>query len=261
MARRLPIGAAALLALALIATGLVAPAQGERSQRGNLVVSLDGEMTPLRLPRDKPAPVAVRLEGGLRTADGETLPRVTRVELGLPAEATLTTRGLPACSLRRLRDATSAQALAACRPALVGRGRLEADVLLPNQPAFALPARVLAFNGRVAGRRAVVLHTYAEDPPTVAVLPFLVRPGKGRFGTALVADLSPELGPWPRFASFEVTLWRRYSHRGHRYSYLNASCPIPPRFTAGFFSFARSSFTLADGGEIGTGIARSCRAR
>ena len=58
-----------------------------------------------------------------------------------------------------------------------------------------------------------------------------------------------------------MTLSRRYAYRGQRRSYLSASCPIPPRFTAGFFSFAKASFTLAGGGRIGTGIARGCRAR
>jgi hypothetical protein len=258
------VGRGALLALACLAAlgvGLTGLAHGERSQRGNLIVSLDGELSPLRLPRDRPAPVAVRLDGGLRTADGATLPRVTRVELGLPAEATLDTRGLPTCSQQRLRNATVAEALFACRQALVGRGWLEADVLLPNQPPFAIRSRLLAFNGRVGVHRAVILHAFAADPPTVVVLPFLVRSGSGRFGTALVANLPPALGPWPHFAHFEVTLWRRYAYRGQSRSYLSASCPIPPRFTAGFFSFARASFGLLDGGRIGTGIARSCRAR
>jgi hypothetical protein len=95
----------------------------------------------------------------------------------------------------------------------------------------------------------------------VAVLPFIVEPGSGRFGTALVADLPPALGPWPHLAHFEMTLSRRYSYRGRSRSYLSASCPIPPRFTAGFFSFAKASLTLAGGRQIGTAVARGCRAR
>jgi hypothetical protein len=258
MSRRLPALLVGLLALGLALAGL---AHGERSQRGNLIVSLDGKLSPLKLPRDRQVPVTVRLDGGLRTADGETLPRVTRIELGLPAQATLNTRGLATCPQRRLRNATTAEALAACRPALVGRGRLEADVLLPNQRPFAISARLLAFNGRATGRRAVVFHAFAPNPPTVVVLPFLVRRGSGRFGTALVADLPPALGPWPHFAHFEVELSRRYRYRGQSRSYLSASCPIPPRLTAGFFSMAQASFSLAKGGQVGTSIARSCRAR
>ena len=250
-----------LLVLALLVglgTGL---ARGERSQQGNLIVSLDGSLSPLTLPRDRLAPVEVHLEGGLQTADGGLLPRVTEVELSLPGQGVLTTRGLSVCTQGRLRDTTTKQALAGCGDALVGSGRIEADVLLPSQQPFRVHTELLAFNGRVRGRRAVIVHAYSAEPPTVAIVPFLVRRRSGRFGTALIADLAPALGPWPHFAHFDLTLSRRYSYRGKSFSYLSASCPIPRRFTAGFFSFAKASFTLAGGGRIGTGIARSCRAR
>jgi hypothetical protein len=250
----------------LVVLGLVGAlgaglAHGERTQHGNLIVALDGGLSPLKLPRDRPAPVSVHLDGGLQTADGGLLPRVTQVELGLPRQGVLSTRGLPTCPQRRLRNATSADARAACAGALVGSGRLEADVLLPNQNPFTIHADLLAFNGRVGGRRAVILHASAAKPPTVVVLPFVLRQREGRFGLAMVADLPPTLGPWPHFAHFEMTLSRRYAYRGQERGYLSASCPIPPRFTAGFFSFAKASFTLEDGTRVGTGIARGCRAR
>jgi hypothetical protein len=251
----------ALGALALLAGIGAALAQGERTQYGKLVVSLDGGLAPLKLPRDHKAPVAIRLGGGLRTTDGSTLPRVTRIALGLPGQGELDTRGLPVCAVRRLRNATVAEALQNCRPALVGHGKLAADVLIPTQAPFRVHASLLVFNGRVGGHDAVLLHAFSARPPSVAVVPFLVRRGSGRFPTSLVARLPPALGPWPRFAHFELELSRRFTYRGRARSYLNASCPIPIRFTAGFFSFARATFTLAGGREVSTGIARGCRAR
>jgi hypothetical protein len=249
------------LVIALLAVALAAAsAGGERTQDGHLIVSLDGGLAPLTLPRDRPAPVAVRLAGGLQTTDETLLPRVTRVELSLPGQGILDARGLPVCPVSKLRNATSAGALAACRDALVGRGKLEAQVHVPNQPPFAVHAELLAFNGRVRGRRAVIFHGSAANPPTVVVLPFLLRLETGRVRTRLVADLPPELGPWPHFAHFEVSLFRRFRFQGQERSYLSASCPIPKRFTAGFFSFAKASFTLAGGRRVGTSITRSCRA-
>jgi hypothetical protein len=250
-----------LVALALLGGLAAGLARGERTQKGDLIVSLDGGLTPLKLPRDRLAPVAVHLEGGLQSTDGKLLPRVTRIELGLPAQGVVSTRGLPTCSQRQLRNARPPEALAACRTALVGHGLLEAQVKVPQQAPFTIHTRLLAFNGRVGGRRAVLLHAYAANPPTVAVLPVLLRRGSGRFGLTLVADLSRALGPWPRFADFDLTLSRRYSFRGRRRSYLSASCPIPRRLTAGFFSFARADLTLVGGREIGTSIARGCRGR
>lgn len=252
---------AALLALALLAALGAAAALGERTQHGNLIVSLDGGLAPLQLPRDRPAPVSVRLAGGLQTADDEQLPRVTRIELGLPGQGVLSTRGLPVCTVRRIANATPREALSRCGDAVVGRGRLGADVLLPNQEPFAIAARLLAFNGRVAGRRAVLLHGFARKPPAVVVLPFLLERREGRFSTALVGDLPARLGPWPHFAHFEMRFSRRYVYRGRERSFLSASCPIPSRFTAGFFSFAKATLTLAGGRQVSTGIARGCRAR
>lgn len=262
----LPGGAASRATLALavlaLACGLGAgQARGERDQKGNLIVFLDGGISPRELPRDRPAPIAVHLRGGLQTADGEVLPRVTRVELGLPAQGVISTRGLPTCSQRRLRDTKPAAALAECRSALVGQGKLEALVQLPNQQPFTIHTRLLAFNGRVGASRAVILHAYASDPPSVNVLPLRLRRQAGRFGLALVAHLPEALGPWPRFADFELTLSRRYSYRGQPRSYLSASCPLAPRLTAGFFSLARAELTLEGGRRISTSIARGCRAR
>ena len=249
---------AALTLVAALAAGGIA--RGERAQRGDLIVSLDGQLAPLKLPRGRPAPVSVSLEGGLQTAGGGELPRVTEVQLGLPSRGVLSTRGLPSCSRHRLQHTTTAEAREACGGALVGSGQMQADVLLPNQEPFRIHADLLAFNGTVDGKRAVLMHAFAAKPPTVVVLPFVFHRGAGRFGTALVADLPPSLGPWPHFAHFQMTLGRRYEYRGRSRSYLSASCPIPPRITAGFFSLAKVTFTLEDGGEISTGIARSCRA-
>jgi hypothetical protein len=250
------VGLVASLA-ALILSGV---ALGERTQRGNLILSLDGHFSPLTLPRDRRAPVSVHLDAGLQTTDGSVLPRVSRIELGIPAQGAITTRGLATCTPRRLRNTTTERALELCRPALVGRGRMIAQVKIPHQAPFAVHARLLAFNGTVHGRRAVIVHGVSARPPTVVAVPFLIELRRGRFGTVLVAHVPRSLGPWPRFARFEMDLGRRYSYRGHRLSYISASCPIPKRLTAGFPTLARATYTLSGGQRVAVEIVRSCRA-
>jgi len=237
-------------------------ASAERVQHGTLIISLDGRLSPLRLPRRHPAPVAVHLKGGLQTSDGSLLPRATRIEIGLPSQGVLSTRGLPGCSASRLRDLTRSAALAACGSALVGKGRLRARVALPGQGPFWIDAAALAFNGRVDGGPAVILHAFAPSPPTVAVVPFRIRRRQpGRFGTSLAADLARSLGPWVRLSGFSLTLHRRYAFRDRSKSYLSASCPIPQNITASFFSFAQATFTFADGRRMSSSaITRGCRA-
>jgi hypothetical protein len=251
---------AALLAVlvALVAAGI---ASGERVQRGNLIVRLDGSFAPLTLPRDRTAPVSVHLEAGLQTADHSVLPRVTRVELGVPGQAAITTTGLPTCSLRRLRNTTTARALELCRSALIGTGRMAAQVKIPYQDPFVVDTRLLAFNARIHGQRAVIVHGVSPRPPAVVALPFLIELRRGRFGMVLVARLPPTLGPWPRFARLEINLSRHYFYRGHRFSYLSARCSIPKRVPASIVPLAKATFTLADGRRVSTEILRSCRAR
>ena len=251
----------AVLLAVFTALAIAGIASGERVQRGNLIVSLDGSYAPLTLPRDRKAPVSVHLDAGLQTADRSILPRVTQVELGIPGQGAITTQGLPVCTPRRLRNTTTEKALELCHRALIGTGRMIAQVKIPNQAPFMVHARLLAFNGRVHGQRAVIVHGISARPPTVVALPFLIELRPGKFGTVLVAHLPRNLGPWPRFAHFEMDLSRRFTYRGRRFSYISASCPIPKQFTAGFFSFAKATFTLEDGRRISTGIARSCRAR
>ncbi len=254
--------AAALLALA--AAGLLAPAavRGERSQTGNLVVALNGGIAPLVLPRERTAPVAVTLQGRVATADGSPLPRLTRIDLGLAGKDLLFTRGLPTCPRGRLRNATSRQALDRCSPALVGRGRLDADVFVPNQPPFSIHARMLAFNGRArGGRTAVWVHAFSQDPPVSLVFPFVVRPGGAAFPTRLVATVPRSVGPLPHLAAFDLTLRRSFFFAGKRRSYISASCPVPKPFTAGFLTFARATYSFADDRRLSIESVRSCRAR
>src|SRR6185369_3063307 len=240
---------------------VAAPAGGERSQRGNLIISLQGQISPLTISRHQLDPIHLHLSGGLQSTDGSLLPRVNRVEIGFPTKGVVSAYGLPTCAARRLRNATSADAVAACRPALIGRGTVEADVVLPDQGPFRVHAALLVFNGpRKDGHRLLLLHGYARKPPTTVVMPFSLVRGKGRFGIRIGADLPAALGPWPHLARFQMDLGRNYEFRGQQRSFLRATCPIPPRFTSGFFSLAQISYRLADGRQISRAITRSCRA-
>lgn len=249
---------AAVTVLAGLATGL---ALAERSQEGNLVASFQGRVAPLKLPRHRPVPVSIHLAGTLRTTDGSALPRIAAMELDLAGGGGLDTRGLPVCRLRRIRHTRDREALAACGPALVGHGRIDAQAVIPGQPPLIVHTHLLVFNGRGrGGATALLLHAYATKPPISVVIPFALRHARGRFGTVLLASLPRrELGPRPSIARFSMTLSRRFSYRGSRHSFLAASCPVPPRFTVGIFSLAQLELRLGDGGGIATEIVRTCR--
>jgi hypothetical protein len=204
----------------------------------------------------------VLLEGTVRGADGKPPPHLGRIELAFGARGGLDASGLPRCPRSRLRNATGRQALARCGAALVGRGRLEAEVPLdPDRPLLAT-AGLLAFNGRAAGRPAVWVHAYSASPPVSFVLPFYMRRLRGgAFGILLRAPVAASLGRWPRLRAFRIRLGRSYRSGGARHSYLNASCPLPPRFHTLSAPLARATYAFASGPSLSTTILRRCRVR
>jgi hypothetical protein len=254
----------AVLALAAgtLLTVFAVQAGAERAQQGNLIVTLDGGISPKALPRHEPAPVAVHLLGGVRTTDGSPIPRVNWIRLELAWRGKLDTHGLPVCAQVRLRSTDSRQALEACGGSYVGKGKLYAEIFVPNQKPFGVHAHLLAFNGKTkAGRPAVLIHAYTPDPPVSFIIPFTVHRNKGSFRTVLVTTIRRSVGPWPHVANFRIRVSRNFRHNGQRRSYLSASCPVPPHFTAGFLSFARATYTFAGGRQLTTESVRSCRAR
>ena len=237
-----------------------ATAGAERAQRENVIAMINGGIKPRTLPRDEQVPVTVFLSGGVQTTDGSPIPRVNWIRLELAWRGAMNTHGLPVCPRERLTSTTTKQALERCGDSLVGRGKLSAQIFVPNQPAFRVRANLLTFNGRTkAGRPAVWAHAYSMDPPTSFVIPFTVRNENNR--TVLVTTIRRSVGPWPHVANFAVKVSRIYNHAGNRKSYLNASCPVPQGFSAGFLSFARATYSFAGGEKIVTESVRSCRVR
>jgi hypothetical protein len=258
MNRRLVLAAAiALLAFA------VAPALAEQIGRPDVVVSFDGRISPRQLPRHRPAPVSLELSGSVRGTKGNPPPRLQRIELAFGARGGLDTAGLPVCPRARLRNATQRQALARCRGALVGQGEISAEVPLNPADPITAPAGVLVFNGVVSdGRPAVWVHAYSASPPVSFVLPFyLRRQPSGAYGVLMRSPVRRALGLWPRLRSFEITLGRRYRAAGESHSYLNARCPLPPRFDVLSVPVARATYYFAPRPTLTQPILRRCRVR
>lgn len=264
MSRPIARRSAAVLATALLTLVWlnVAHSDAERSGRAGVIVSLDGSVSPKRLPRQRPVPVSLTLTGTIRSVETSQVPPLESIELAFGARGGFSTVGLPSCPPARLRNANQQQALAQCGQALVGRGTISTEVLLdPEQPVLS-HAGVLAFNGKVGGRVAVWMQIYSASPPVSVVLPFYVsRLRTGAYGILLRARVSRALGRWLRLRSFQVTFGRRYSVHGVRRSYLSARCPLPPRFSIGIFPLARVTYQFAPGPTLTTTILRGCRVR
>ena len=262
---------AAMAGAGVVAATAVAPltATAEiRCTTTSICTSFDGKLTPRALPRHKPAPVRLKLRGGVQVAgtSSAALPQLNRITMAINRHGRLRLAGLPACRGAQIRDAPSSKALAACGDALIGTGRFGARLELPDQPTLIFDGRALIFNARVRGKPGLLAHVFASEPTNLAiVVPFVIhRPkrARGTYGTFLRSPSLPRLlGDEIYATSFAFNLGRFYRVRGRRYSYLNAACPAPPGFPVTTFSFARATYDFKGGRRVNETLTRVCRVR
>jgi hypothetical protein len=242
----------AALALSLFAVALICMqslVSAEVITGGNYRISFSGSMTPAKLPRAGSHPISVSVRGAVRPLPGAPSPALREFTVSINRHARLSLRGLPVCPRSRIVGHSTSQALASCRDALVGSGEFTAHIDLPEQTPFPAAGRLLVFNSRYHGHRALLGHVFGRQPvPTALDMYFrLHQERKGPFGLTLTATL-PEIGEeWGYVKSFEVSLGRRYLFHGREHSLLAAGCPAPAGLTSAPFKLARGVFSLADG--------------
>jgi len=252
---------AALAAAATLAVLAGALAQAEVITGGNARVSFHGAITPHVLPRAGTAPVTLEVAGAVKPIGDARPAGILRVEIAINRHGVVATRGLPVCPRRRLLSSSTAQALAACRGALVGSGHFSAHIDIPEQSPFPAAGRMLAFNARIDGRRALLAHVYGIKPvPNAEVLPMTIRrESDGQFGSTLTVRM-PDVGnDWGYVTGFDLTLQRRYVFRGRERSFLSASCPAPSGVREAAFRAARGTFFLSEGDPVTRVVTSRCR--
>jgi len=237
-------------------------ANAELIERGNLFVKFAGGIEPTKLPRQDNAPISVRVDGTVRTLSGERPPALRFISIGINRGGRIETKGLPVCQRSEIEAATSEAALVACKGALVGEGRYVAGVAFPEQDAFPLQGRVLAFNAVVDGERAILAHVFGADPfPNSRTFVFHIRKSGGTFGTILTAALPKALNRNGYLKRIVLNLRRDYVYQGRKHSYLSASCGAPSGATIGIFPFVRVGMTFADGRRLASTLIRTCTVR
>jgi hypothetical protein len=251
-----------LIAAAILSGLLCATASAELTQSGNLFVRFSGGISPRALPRNSPAPIAVRIEGTIRTPSGQTPPALRKIKIALNSSGRLSTSGLPRCRQEQVESANPSEALAACGTALVGGGGFTAITSFADQPKYLMHGEILLFNSVVHGHAAILAHIFQKDPvPIVRMVVFKIRRSSGTFGTVISGELPKETANNGYLKSIYLQLQRRYVVNGHPRAYLSASCSAPAGFTEAVFPFARASMTFDDGRTLASTLTRSCAVR
>src|SRR4051794_35806145 len=259
MRRRVPIFILATV-LALSAAA-VAWAAVEKSE--TLLVHFNAEFSPHSLPRQTPAPIEVTIKGAVSTSDGSHPPPLQWLEVELNHNGHLYAKGLPSCSAALLQSTSSEEANSRCGRALVGRGNFTADIALGTNKPVTSTGRILAFNGRRAGKPALLLHFFGGVPVRFTlIVPLRIgHRTDGQFGTVLRARIPKLANGFGSITQIDLTLGRRWSFAGKRRSYLSAACIAPPGFTAVPFRFAKASFRFEGHPEFRATLEKVCQVR
>lgn len=252
----------ATVALLLIAAGaLAAVAAAAVVQSGDVRVTFHAEFAPHVLPRERPAPISVEVDGQISTTDGSQPPPLQRLRLELSSAGKIETQGLPACRAAALQSTSSEQALERCGPAQIGHGHFEAELRFSSRPIL-VDGRALAFNGIVGGRPGMFIHIFVARPVQVTlVIPLKISRGTGRFGTVLTTRVPKLAGGSGSITQLQLKIGRRYSYGGVRRSYLSAACAAPEGFPGATFTFARGVFDFSGGRTMQAFLSRSCQVR
>jgi hypothetical protein len=243
------LAAAALALLALLA----AAASGETVKAGNLIVSIEGGISPKKLPKKTPAPITLKVSGSIKTADGSHVPALKTLALKFDRHGQIYTKGLPTCRVGQLESTLTKTAKKVCGDALVGTGRVSAEIALPEQAPFSASGPLLIFNGAPKGGRPVlIMHVYAHVPaPTTFVTTGVISKAHGKYGTSTLIEIPTIVGGQGSLTSFKATIHKTWPSKGRKRSLLLASCPTGALF-------AHGEFTFADHTEISGDIAKRC---
>lgn len=253
---------ALLAATTVVSLSILGVAQGEVKREGNLQGSFNGGISPSKLPRTELAPVTVQMSGKIATTDRSQPPKLDRIVLSINSHGKIDDKGLPTCSLAKLNSLPSAEAKRVCAGALVGHGNVTSRVFLPGQGAFASNGGLLAFNGKLNGKQAVLAQVESGAPlPLTYVIGFEVKKTGGTFGTQLIGTFPPIASEYGYISSFSLALSRRYTSHGKQRSFASASCPAPAGFPGATFPFAKASYEFADGRSLDATLIRDCKAR
>jgi hypothetical protein len=220
---------------------------------GNLEITVDGGVFPSRLPARSYAPIGLRAEARLDTADGSHLPAARHLVVEFDKNGYLNTAGLPHCTVGKLKNTLTAEAKRKCAKSLVGFGRAGAEIEFPEQPPFFASGQMLIFNGPPKrGHPVLIFHVYAHVPaPTTFVTTAVVGKARGPFGTRVEVSIPTIVAGQGSLTFARLVVKKHWRYRGKGENLMLARCPNGRFLT-------RGKMTFADGDAISGKVIRSC---
>lgn len=241
---------AALAAFVVVAFAAVAIAAKPTVIRmGNLILTVNGDFAPKKLPKNKLSPVKLNVSGDLTTADGTHPPALREVVVDFDKNAANDVTGLPVCTQAKLVATDTKTAKKNCGGSIVGEGSTEVKVEFPEQKPFTAKGPLVFFNGgKKGGKITLFIHAYVAVPAPTALITTttITKQRSGRYGLHTVSKVPTIAGGSGSVIKFDFTVNKKLG------KYAMAKCPD------GHLN-ARVTKALFDDGTNGTGtFVRSC---
>ncbi len=234
---------ATALALTLLATASAAYAL--RIVAGPIVIEAEGGFSPTALPKHENAPITLHGGGSISTVSGALPPILKTLTIYFDRHGSVQTTGLQVCTKGKLAATTTAQARRACPEAIVGEGEGKAIIAFAESVPFSASSPLTLFNGpKRHGDPTVLAHAYLSVPvPTTYIVPIVIEKiHDGVYGYRTKGNFPPIAGGSGVPISGHLRIGRRWTYKGHHYSYINARCETGHLQAKGEFTFSDGTF-------------------
>jgi hypothetical protein len=207
---------------------------------GPIKVITEGGFSPTTLPKHETAGITLHGEGTIGTTDGSLPPILKTLTLWFDKHGAVVTKGLPHCTQGKLAATTSQQARKVCASSIVGEGSGSALIAFPEQKPFMASSPITLFNGPTHNGNATVLaHAYLSVPaPTAYIVPIEIeKVNAGPFGFRTEVKFPRIAGGYGIPIEGKIKIGKKWTFKGQRLSYANASCPsgkLQAKFEAEF---------------------------
>lgn len=194
---------------------------------GQLIAKFGGGVVPKALPRQERAPVAVKLWGSFSTDTGEHPSALREAAIYFDRAVALNAEGLAVCH-PFARESGSGDLRRVCASAIVGSGRADFEIALPEEASIPVSGNLTVFNGGVKGAITTLYAVaFVKVPvPNAIVIPVKIeRIDKGRVGLRAVAKLPRIAAGSGSLLRFSLKVKRRFGDKDAQESYLTARCP------------------------------------
>lgn len=235
---------AALIAVSV--AGIATGAKPVTVEAGNLVVTVNGEFKPAKLPKNKLAPITLTASGKIATKDGKHPPALKEVILKTDKNGAINVKGLPKCKSGQLQSRDTKAAEKACKSAIIGSGQTTVEVEFPEQSPINVNSKLLVFNGGFSGGTTTLyIHAYFSAPVSGAIVTTVKvkKKKEGRYGLNSVATIPKIAGGSGSVKSFNLAITKK--------GVLSAKCPDGKLQ-------AHATSVFADGTKAAATIIRTC---